>query len=613
MSRNNKDCIVVIPTHKGDMTPEEERSFRNTLEVLSEWPIALVIPENASPDYYEKMRARDGLNFQIMIVSSDWLGSLERYNRMASSVDFYKMFEDYKYLLICHLDAWVFRDELQMWIDKGYHYIGAPWFLLRDHSSWVSPGESSIPLSRLMYPQGGNGGVCLRNIEKTIELLSGHKPKYNPGLFCKSVWYYLKNRQYKLLKIYIRECREAIRDAAAFQKSNNIYEDRMFCMFYSLIDRNYRVAPASEELFFCTEVYSDEILKTKLKWQLPFAMHNYQKYLPTPDSIDEYRNDKPRDDYSKNIMNSNIKRGTKQGAPLVTVVTATYNLIQDGREEVFRQCVESIHQQTYKNIEHIIIDGNSSDGSLEIIQEYVDKGWCVCFSEPDEGLWDALYKGHQRAKGQFVNYMNSDDYFCRTDAIEIAVNSIMRNDADWFFSGGNIIREDGTSYPFPTSLYGVFSCLGILHQTMLVRTDVLRAINPFHTNHTTRENYLMMLLIVNQFKHAYSRDKLVHYREGGAGSKTYGGSNITKTKNDFGEYFYRNVGYFWGMTFEECCSMFSWECFRLNGVLYSYRLSNKLQIRGLRYAFRIKLLIFIYKNLRAILTGKLKGIINRIR
>ena len=596
MTKKNSDCIVVIPTHKDTMTSEEERSLRNTLDVLRNWPIALVLKCDVSPDIYEAVRSKEELQFEIIHTRPDWMGSLERYNDMGLSPEFYRMFEPYKYILICHLDAWVFRDDLQAWIDKGYDYLGAPWVLLRDSSSWVSPGNGLVPLETLMYPQGGNGGFSLRKVKKMIELTSKPKRSLNILLFIRTVLYYLKNRQKDLLKTYINDCREVLRDPVAFQKKYGIYEDRMFSMFYSLIDRNFRVAPAKEELFFATEVYSEEILKTKLKWQLPFAIHGYEKYLPSSKSIDEYREDKNRNDYTRNIRNTDTQKLHKNRAPLITVITPTCNLIQAGRTETFRQCMESVHQQTYNNIEHIIIDGASSDGTLGLIQEYVDKGWCVCFSEPDDGIWDALCKGHQRANGQFVNYMNSDDCFCRTDAIEIAANSLIKNNADWFFSGGMLIFEDGSSMPFPTSPYGAFSCMGILHQTMLVRTDILNAMNPFQSDHITRENYLMVLLLTNRFSYSCSKEILVQYRVGGFSTGDYGGHNTSRTINDFGNYFFNSAGRFWGMSEIECRSMFTWQCFELNGVEYSYKVSKKLRIRGLRFAFRKRLAIYILKN-----------------
>ena len=578
MSIKSHDCIVVIPTHKATMTSEEERSFRNTLDVLHDWDIALLLPSDVSQDNYDTIRLEDKSKFSIVTARSGWMGSIEKYNHMALSPEFYRTFKTYKYLLICHLDAWVFRDDLQRWIDKDYDYIGAPWFLGCE--------GSNAPLEKLMCPQGGNGGFSLRKVDKMIELTTKRKRKLNFELFVKGFKFLFKNRRYDLLKIYLRSCREVLQDVDAFQKKYNVYEDALISVFYSMLDKSLSVAPPEEAMYFATEVNSEEILNTKLGWTLPFAIHGYDKYLTSIEFLDKYRNDEHRNNYTKNLCAHYPDQYPQhENNPLITVVTATYNLVKSGRVETFRQCMESIHQQTYGNIEHVIIDGASSDGTLEILQEYIDKGWCVCYSEKDDGVWDAMYKGQQRAKGKFINYMNSDDYFCRPDAISVAVQALVTKKADWFFSDGTIIRGDGSSYPFPTSQYGVFHCMGILHQTMFVRTDILKAINPFRSNHITRENFLMMILCLNDIKCAYSKESLVCYREGGFSTEAYGNLNLSRTKNDFAKYFYDTIGRFWGMTEAECLSMFGWECFGINGVRYSYRLSKKLKHTGLRFAF----------------------------
>ena len=605
MMIKSKDCVVVIPTHKPSLSLDEERSFRNTLDVLKEWDIVLLLPHDVSQEHYDVIRKKDNLQFKILNGLDGWMGSIEKYNDMAISPKFYHLFKEYKYILIFHLDAWVFRDELQRWINTDYDYIGAPWFAMR--------GNKFVDLEKLMCPQGGNGGVCLRKVDKMIEITSKSKRSINHSLFLKGFMFLLKNGRFKFLFIYIKACLGVFLNAEAYRKKYNIYEDAMFSIFYSLLDKSFNVAPAKEAVFFATEVYSEELFYTKLQWKLPFAIHGYDKFL-TPGTIDKYANDEARNNYTKNLYSdSKVQNLQCDNAPLITVVTATHNIIKSGRVETFKQCMESVYNQTYENIEHIIIDGASSDGTLEIIQEYVDKGWCVCYSESDNGVWDALYKGHQRASGKFVNYMNSDDYFSNNTAVEIAVKSLLKEKADWFFSEGTVLREDGTAYPFPTSLYGVFSCMGILHQTMFVRTDILKGINPFQTSYVTRENYLMMVLCVNNFKHAYSNETLVSYRDGGFSSDEYGNSNLSSTKADFAQYFYSLIGRFWGLTEEECLGMFGWQCFEQIGVMKSYKLSKKLKIRGLQTSFRKRLVDVIRYRIMSQKNWIIRSITNQIK
>src|ERR1700733_5372942 len=289
---SRKRCVVVIPTHKSDISVEEERSFRNTLSVLSNWDIRLVVPDNVSPDSYARMKSSDALTFEIVRVTDQWMGSVQRYNAMMLSTDFYRLFDGYEYILICHLDSWVFRDELEYWINLGYDYIGPPLFLLKE------PARNS--LESLVAPQGGNGGFCLRKIDSTVELLSNTRYDLNVMLFLKGVIFLIHNRKFDLLKIFLRVCQMVYKDPVRSQSRYNIYEDVMISVCYALLHRNYKVAPPEIAMHFATEVYSEEIIQTKLKLRLPFAVHGYDKYFSAIDEFLAMRDDQRRNDYSKN-------------------------------------------------------------------------------------------------------------------------------------------------------------------------------------------------------------------------------------------------------------------------------------------------------------------------
>lgn len=102
----------------------------------------------------------------------------------------------------------------------------------------------------------------------------------------------------------------------------------------------------------------------------------------------------------------------------ISVITVCYN-----SENTIRDTIESVLSQDYKNIEYIIIDGLSTDSTMDIVSEYRDKIPCV-ISEPDTGLYDAMNKGIQMASGTYVGILNSDDFFHSTSVISQIANEI---------------------------------------------------------------------------------------------------------------------------------------------------------------------------------------------
>ena len=95
----------------------------------------------------------------------------------------------------------------------------------------------------------------------------------------------------------------------------------------------------------------------------------------------------------------------------ISVITAVFN----GSKTIV-PCIESVRKQTYKEIEHIIIDGGSTDGTLDIIEKYSSKVAKV-ISEPDKGIYDAMNKGISLASGDIIGILNSDDLYADIDVL----------------------------------------------------------------------------------------------------------------------------------------------------------------------------------------------------
>lgn len=129
--------------------------------------------------------------------------------------------------------------------------------------------------------------------------------------------------------------------------------------------------------------------------------------------------------------------------PLVSIVTVSFN-----SEKTIRDTIESVLNQTYKNIEYIIIDGASKDRTLEIIKEYEVKfkenGIKYRYiSEKDNGIYDAMNKGISMVNGEIIGLINSDDWY-EKDGIEKIVNEMSDKNLDFIYADINIVTPKKT-------------------------------------------------------------------------------------------------------------------------------------------------------------------------
>lgn len=135
--------------------------------------------------------------------------------------------------------------------------------------------------------------------------------------------------------------------------------------------------------------------------------------------------------------------------PLVSIVTVVYNGVKD-----LQQTIDSVVNQTYKNIEYIVIDGGSNDGTVELIkanEKHIDY-WV---SEPDNGLYDAMNKGIIKASGEIVGIINSDDWY-ELNAIECVVKSYLKHSDKTIFHANRFdVLPDGSKreYKFNASAF----------------------------------------------------------------------------------------------------------------------------------------------------------------
>jgi len=115
-----------------------------------------------------------------------------------------------------------------------------------------------------------------------------------------------------------------------------------------------------------------------------------------------------------------VDRVSNSELPLVSIITPSYN-----RRHFIEQCLQSVANQSYPNIEHIVIDGGSTDGTVELLENWTLTQRLHWISESDEGMYDAINKGLEMAEGEVIGYLNTDDSYLPW-SIEVACEALDR-------------------------------------------------------------------------------------------------------------------------------------------------------------------------------------------
>ncbi|MDR1561321.1 MAG: glycosyltransferase [Holosporaceae bacterium] len=217
--------------------------------------------------------------------------------------------------------------------------------------------------------------------------------------------------------------------------------------------------------------------------------------------------------------------------PKVTVITVVYNLIEHTREKFFRQCVESVCKQTYPNIEHIIIDGVSTDGTLKLLKEYAKKGWITYYSEPDTGIYDAMNKGILRSTGKYIAFLNSDDYYCDNYGIEKSVEILENSQVEFSYASAYVLHNAEIVCSICPKIENFFVQMPFCHQTVLMKKDILIKEGMFDTSFVSASDYdLVVRMILKGYKSVHVSNFLVVFRHGGY--STNGPQNILLSQKE---------------------------------------------------------------------------------
>lgn len=212
-------------------------------------------------------------------------------------------------------------------------------------------------------------------------------------------------------------------------------------------------------------------------------------------------------------------RQSEPGAPLISIVTVVFN----GAAHI-GQTIASVLGQTYGNVEYIIIDGGSTDGTLDIVRKHEDRIDCW-ISEPDSGIYEAMNKGVRLARGELIGLLNADDFY-EPDALERVAACFRESGIPGIYYGDNFVLQEDLhlKYRHRASLQ-YWLGMSIYHQAMFVHRDVYRQLDGYREEFRFAGDYDFLLrAATTQVPLVRVVGCLVNYRNTGLTSRHYAAS-----------------------------------------------------------------------------------------
>lgn len=213
-------------------------------------------------------------------------------------------------------------------------------------------------------------------------------------------------------------------------------------------------------------------------------------------------------------------KASRPNMPLITVITVVFN-----GAATLEHTMRSVIGQTYGNVEHIIIDGGSTDATLDILRKY-DQHIDYWVSEKDAGIYDAMNKGIALAGGECIGMLNSDDFFASPSALEIIASRFMAHDVDAVFSCLDIVDPADLNRvlrKYRIRNYSPFMLrIGVMppHPTFYCKTSCYKNAGPYRTDYRIAADYEMLvrLLLKSHITWEFIDETTVKMRSGGLSS-----------------------------------------------------------------------------------------------
>ena len=216
----------------------------------------------------------------------------------------------------------------------------------------------------------------------------------------------------------------------------------------------------------------------------------------------------------------------------ITIITATFNC-----ENTIAYALDSVKNQTYKDIEHIIIDGKSTDNTLNIVKSYSHISKVI--SETDKGIYYALNKGIANANGDIIGFLHADDFFSNNSIIEKIADAFINKNIDVLYGDLQYVASDDTSKIIRNWRSSDFK-ISLLkkgwmppHPTLFASKKLYENFGNFNTNYTISADYdLMLRFLTKDINTLYLAEIITKMRLGGISNRNIN-TIIRKSTEDY--------------------------------------------------------------------------------
>jgi len=212
----------------------------------------------------------------------------------------------------------------------------------------------------------------------------------------------------------------------------------------------------------------------------------------------------------------------------VSIVTVALN-----NRAYIEDCINSVVRQNYKNMEYIVIDGGSDDGTVDIIRKH-EKHISKWLSEPDSGIYDAMNKGINLASGEIVGTLNSDDFYSNNDVISTVVKEFATKEVDSVFADLVYVKRDNPAKTVRYYNSARFTprkfALGWMpaHPTFFVKRGLYEKYGLFRTDYQIAADYELLTRFLGKYKISYSHipEVIVKMRTKGVSTRNLNSNRI---------------------------------------------------------------------------------------